>query len=82
MQKMKMRKSYTLYTSKSGNTQILVYKRRPVKRRLTESEKEMISQKLMGLLLIIMGAIGTYFFKEDCGGFLFTALLGLCVVWP
>ena len=65
--------TYTHYSTRSGNTQIYIYRR---KKRLSERKKKLIQQKLLGLALVIIGVVGCCIMPEDCGGCLFTSLMG------
>lgn len=47
------------------------------KYRLTNSAKK----TLMGLFLVIIGAVATYIFKEDCTAGIVLVSMGLCVAF-
>lgn len=69
--------SYTEYTSPSGNTQIYIVRRRRNMIKLFSKRKELVKQKCLGVIAIIVGLIGCILFPDDCGGALFACALGI-----
>lgn len=60
---------YTEYTSPSGNTQIYVFRRKPqksfIQKFFTSRKYAMARQKLLGIVLIIIGIIGMVLFTDE-----------------
>lgn len=60
---------YTEYVSPMGNTQIYIYRRKPTKpfiqRFFTSHRYAVARQRLLGLVLVIIGIIGIVVFTED-----------------
>lgn len=71
-----VKESYTHYKTPSGNTHVFVY-RRKMKKKLTEQEKYLVNQKILGLALTVIGILGCLWIPEDCGGFIVAVLIGI-----
>ena len=73
--------SYTHYSTKNGNTQLYIYRRRPYKK-LSARKKYIITQKLLGIGLVAVGIVAMIMFPEDaCGGFVASGMGLLRVVY-
>lgn len=65
------KESYTHYTTPSGNTQIYLYRKKPSKNLILRK------QKILGVILVILGIIGAIALPEDNGGFILAAFMGI-----
>lgn len=70
------KETYTHYTTPSGNTQLILYRRKSTQKHIKIS-KYFINQKALGIILVVLGIVGCAIFQEDNGGFAFTVLLGI-----
>lgn len=68
--------SHTYYSTPSGNTQIYIVQKKPQKK-LSSHEKYERQQKLLGIGLLLIGALAIAIFPEDAMGGLFASGMGL-----
>lgn len=69
--------SYTEYVSPSGNTQIYIVRQRKHVLRLSERQKYIVKQKLLGMGMIALGIVGCLLFPEDCSGAMLACFMGV-----
>lgn len=69
--------SYTEYVSPSGNTQIYIVKQRKHVLKLSERQKYIVKQKLLGTGMIVLGIVGCLLFPEDCSGAMLACFMGV-----
>ena len=67
--------AYKIETVYTYDEWLKAYNRNKVKER--KQRAETITQKCLGLGLLLLGIIGCFIFPEDAGGFLFISVLGI-----
>ena len=72
--------TYTHYTTRSGNTQLLLYRRKPTRRQKVE-RVYYIKQKLSGLTMSIIGIFTPFLLDGDATFSLIALPLGLFLMF-
>lgn len=72
--------TYTYYTTPSGNTQILLYRRKPTRRQKAE-RIYYIKQKLSGLIMAAIGIVTPFLCDGDATFSLIALPLGLFLMF-
>ena len=72
--------SCTEIITRSGNTQIYIFRKQKEKETESAYKKFLIQQKLLGNALIAISIIGCIIIPEDCGGCLVAGLMGIARV--
>ena len=71
---------YTHYSTPSGNTQILLYRRKATRKRKTE-RLYYIKQKISGLILVVIGMTIPFLMDGDATISLFALPLGIVLMF-
>lgn len=72
--------TYTHYSTRNGNTQVLLYRRKPTHRQKAE-RIYFIKQKLSGLIIAAIGIITPFILDGDATFSLFALPLGLFLLF-
>ena len=72
--------SCTEIITRSGNTQIYIFRKQKAKEAELASKKFLRKQKFLGVVLIAISIIGCAIMPEDCGGCLVAGLMGIARV--